>query len=409
MSLFREIPPTAGWPIYAKDLLSCLRGRRPGFLETDFKNYLGAPATAVVNSGTAAFTIILETLKDLSPKRTVIVPAYICSLVPLAVKRAGLKVEVCDITGRDFNFNIAELERLCAKNGDILAVVVTHLAGIPADFDAVSAVALKRNIFIIEDCAQSLGAFYKKQPVGMLGDFSFFSLCRGKGLTIFEGGVAVAVRQKYAQHLRDTTDRLARKNFGAEFVKMLELLGYWIFYRPLLFWPVFKLPQRFWLMRGDKLRAFEDYYEIDFPVHAVSPLRQSLAHASFYRLEAEIEKQRQKAAFYIRELEALPGLTVIKEGTGSRATYPFITLLFDEAEKREKVFKALNHSGFGISQIYSSAIAEFEFLKEIIPRKDSPGASYLAKREITLSTSTFLHCRDLFSVVQMIKDLASRP
>lgn len=405
MGLIREIPPTAGWPIYAKDLFSRRPGGRDVSLEDDFKNYLGVETAQVVNSGTAAFYLILQTLKDLSPCRTVIIPSYICPLVPLAVKRAGLNVEVCDITGRDFNFNIPELEKLCSQNDDILAIVLAHLGGIPSDFDAVSAVAKEHGIFVIEDCAQSLGAVYKNKPVGTLGDFAFFSLCRGKGLTLFEGGVAVTARQKYVEPLRKKVNQLARENFLAEVSKVLELFGYGIFYRPQLFWLVFKLPQWFWLMQGDRIRAFEDYYEMDFPVHKVSALRQSFAHASFYRLEAEIEKQRRKATYYIQKLAGLPGLTVIQEEAGTEATYPFVTLIFDEVEKREKVFKVFNQSGLGISQIYSLAVTEFKYLKDMIPPGDSPGGSYLAKREMTLSTSSFLRDQDLVSIVQKIKNL----
>ena len=133
MNLLREIPPTAGLPIYPRDLICAFFKRnRPGSLEEDLKNYLGASYAAVTYSGTAAFYIILEALKSLSPKKTVIIPSFICPLVPLAIKRAGLKVLVCDINKNSFDFEINRLKELCSGK-DILAVVPVHLAGIPAE------------------------------------------------------------------------------------------------------------------------------------------------------------------------------------------------------------------------------------------------------------------------------------
>jgi dTDP-4-amino-4,6-dideoxygalactose transaminase len=148
MGIFREIPPTAGFNFKFKDFIlpqkispHCLS------LEEDFKFYLGIHHVQITYSGTAALYLILETLKELSAKKTVIIPAYICPLVPLAIKRAGLNIEVCDINYEDFNFNYAELESLCRNNTDILAVIPTHLAGIPVEIDKVLNIAKERSIF----------------------------------------------------------------------------------------------------------------------------------------------------------------------------------------------------------------------------------------------------------------------
>lgn len=185
MIIFRQIPPTAGFPLFLKDfLLKC----KSGGLEEDLKNYLGLNYLKVTCSGTTAFYLILEGLKSLSSKTTVIIPAYICPLVPLAIKRAVLKIEVCDIGNNGFDYDFKELERICSQNNDILAVVAAHLAGIPAGVDKLKSITEKRGIFVVEDCVQSLGTEYQGRKTGTMGDFSFFSFCRGKGLTIYEGG-----------------------------------------------------------------------------------------------------------------------------------------------------------------------------------------------------------------------------
>jgi dTDP-4-amino-4,6-dideoxygalactose transaminase len=406
MSIFREIPPTAGFPLYLKDLLTIFNQKNYQVsLGEDFRNYLDIPYARVTYSGTAAFYFILESLKNLSAKKTVIIPSYICPLVPLAIKKAGFRVAVCDINKDDFNFNIRQLEELCLKNSDILAIVAVHLGGIPVDFAAIKQIATQYGIFVIEDCAQALGAIYKGKKVGTLGDFSFFSLCRGKGLTIYEGGVIVTKSEENSKRLDTVLRQRVKNDFLSESLKIFELFGYWVFYRPQLFWFAFRLPQIYWDWRGERIRAAGDYFDADFPLHKVSKIRKLIGHINFSRLDEEIDKQRQKAFGYIERLKDIQGIKLITESVAGKATYPYLTLLFDDPLKRKKAQKIFAGLGLGVSQIYESAITDYGYLKDIIDDSHCPNARSLAEREVTLSTSTFLTKRDLDSVTAIIKKL----
>ncbi|MDD2689491.1 MAG: DegT/DnrJ/EryC1/StrS family aminotransferase [Candidatus Omnitrophica bacterium] len=405
MSIFKEIPPTAGFPFRLKDLLSILaRKNRQGTLENDFKGYLGVSYARLTCSGTAAFYIILESLKNNSTKRTVIIPSFVCPLLPLAINRAGFKARVCDINKDNFNFDIKKLEKICSEENDILAILAIHLGGIPIDFDTIKQICERKRIFIIEDCAQSLGAVYKGKKVGTLGDFSFFSLCRGKGVTIYEGGLIVSGKKEYFAIIDNTLERLVKKNPFSESLRLSELFGYWLFYRPFLFWFVYRLPQIYWSWRKETLRAMAEYFTIDFPLHEVSAMRNLIGHLSFLGLEREIEKQREKAYDYLEGLRGIPGIKIITESPESRATYPYLTLLFDSLKNAQRAQELLKNSGLGVSRIYNSQIKDYEYLKDIIEDEDCPNARYLAQRQITLTTSTFLAKEDLKSVVKIIKN-----
>jgi len=406
MSIFREIPPTAGFPLYAKDFLPLfLKKNRRGTLEEDIQDYLSVPYAKITYSGTAAFYLILESLQDLSSKKTVIIPAFICPLVPLAIHRAGLRVAVCDINKDDFNFDAHQLEALCVNNNDILAILAVHLGGIPVDFEKIKQIAQKNKTFIIEDCAQSLGAIYQNKKAGALGDFSFFSLCRGKGLTIYEGGVIVTKNKYYPVRIDATMARIVNKDFFSETLKILELFGYWIFYRPKLFWWAWRLPQIFWDWRGEHLRAVTEYFTPDFPLHEVSRPRKSIGHVVFNRLEKEIDKQREKACGYIEGFKDSPGITFITEPEGVKATYPYFTIVFNDPAKCQKAREAFKGSGLGVFQIYAMAITDYRYLKGIVENTDCPNARYLAQNHITLTTSTFLRTKDLNFVVNTIKNI----
>ncbi|MDA8079033.1 MAG: DegT/DnrJ/EryC1/StrS aminotransferase family protein [Nitrospiraceae bacterium] len=406
MSIFREIPPTAGFRLSRGDVASMFSGSGAQSLRDDFRQYLGIDYVRVTYSGTAAFYLLLESLKKVSSKKTVIIPSCICPLIPLAISRAGLRVEVCDISGSDFNFDPLRLEKLC-RGKDVLAILAVHLAGMPVDFDAIKTIAKEYDAFTIEDCAQSLGAVYKGKKTGALGDFSFFSLCRGKGLTTYEGGIIASNRQELNAVIDTMIKDMVKPGRLSEASLIMLLMGYWIFYRPLFFWFVFRLPEIFWTWRGDEVKAAMEDFEIDFPIHKVSAVRQAIGHSQFARIEKEIESQRQKAAIYINRLKNIKGIKVIEESPDSRATYPFMTIIFETREKREKAKKAFEGSGLGVSIVYARAIADYDYLKDIVPDRNCPNGRIMSERSLTLSTSLFLETGDIETIVKKLEDICS--
>jgi len=406
LSLIREIPPTAGWPLTIKSLIpSLFKKNTKGLLEEDFRKYLGAPCALLTCSGTSAFYLILGSIKKLSGRRTIIIPAFVCPLIPLAIKRAGLNIKPCDINQDNFDYDINMLRNICAEDNDILAIVAVHLAGIPIDLEVIKEATRKKGIFIIEDCAQSLGAEYKGKKTGSFGDFSFFSLCRGKGLTIYEGGMAVTARPEYARLLIDTAREIMPSNTLSESLKIVELLGYSIFYRPELFWFVFRIPQIFWQMRDKPVRAMGEYFTPDFPVHRVSAFRENIGHLNFLRLSEEVNRQREKAAIYLNRLKDIPGIKPITEPGQTKASYPYFTIVFEDARKRKSALDAFKDSGLGISQVYLRAITDYAYLKDIIPPVECAHARELAEKTITLSTNSFLKESDLKNIVEELKKL----
>ncbi|MCZ7643669.1 MAG: DegT/DnrJ/EryC1/StrS family aminotransferase [Planctomycetota bacterium] len=82
------------------------------------------------------------------------------------------------------------------------ALVVVHFGGIPADLDALVAIARRHKLTLIEDCAQAQGSLYKGRPVGTFGDFGCFSLGSGKNIAAGEAGLLVTkTRANYERAL----------------------------------------------------------------------------------------------------------------------------------------------------------------------------------------------------------------
>jgi dTDP-4-amino-4,6-dideoxygalactose transaminase len=168
---------------------------------------------------------------------------------------------------------------------------------------------------------------------------------------------------------------------------------------------VFRLPQIFWYWQGKPLKALTEYFTVDFPIHKVSRIRKLIGHINFGRLNKQIDEQRQKVSDYTQGLKDVQGIKLITESPGSRAVYPYLTLLFNDSLKRQRALNVFKNSGLGVFQIYASAITDYDYMKDVVGNKLFPNARYLAEREITLTTSTFLKTKDLDSIVRIIKNL----
>jgi dTDP-4-amino-4,6-dideoxygalactose transaminase len=86
------------------------------------------------------------------------------------------------------------------------AILPTHLYGMPCDMDPILALAERHNLRVIEDCAHSLGATYKGQMAGTLGDASFFSFQAFKPLNTYGGGLAWLRDADVARRVRELAD-----------------------------------------------------------------------------------------------------------------------------------------------------------------------------------------------------------
>ncbi|MFI6496354.1 DegT/DnrJ/EryC1/StrS family aminotransferase [Nonomuraea typhae] len=119
----------------------------------------------------------------------VIVPAYTFVASATAVLLAGAVPVIADVDPGDLHLLAGAVE--AAITGRTAAIMPVHLAGSPADMDALNAVAARHGLKVVEDAAQAHGAAYKGRPVGGLGDAGVYSFQASKAMTAGEGGLIV--------------------------------------------------------------------------------------------------------------------------------------------------------------------------------------------------------------------------
>lgn len=140
-----------------------------------------------VTSCTAALHLATVAL-GLGPGDEVVVPAFTWITSANCVEYVGARAVFADVDPATFNLQPEAFE--AAITTRTKAVVAVHLFGLPADMDAINAIARKHGLAVIEDAACAIGSTYMGKPVGGLGDIGCFSFHPRKVITTGEGGMA---------------------------------------------------------------------------------------------------------------------------------------------------------------------------------------------------------------------------
>ncbi|MBO0720328.1 MAG: DegT/DnrJ/EryC1/StrS family aminotransferase, partial [Blastocatellia bacterium] len=157
-------------------------------LEREFAEELGVGHAIACTSGTAAIHLAVAAI-DPEPGDEFIVPPItdLGSILPILWQNC---IPVfADVDPATMTLDPADVERKITPR--TRAIIAVHLAGQPCDLDSLRQIAGRRNLVLIEDCAQAYWATYDGRKVGTIGDMACFSLQQSKHITCGEGGLMV--------------------------------------------------------------------------------------------------------------------------------------------------------------------------------------------------------------------------
>jgi dTDP-4-amino-4,6-dideoxygalactose transaminase len=117
-----------------------------------------------------------------------------------AVLHAGARPVLVDVLPEQLTIDPAAVA--AAIGPRTRAIVAVHLAGWPAEMDALRALVAERGLVLIEDAAHAIGTRYRGRSAGTLGDAASFSFYANKNLTTCEGGMVTTARDDWARTIR---------------------------------------------------------------------------------------------------------------------------------------------------------------------------------------------------------------
>jgi perosamine synthetase len=150
--------------------------------------YLGRKHALVFNSGTSALQTVLMAY-NVKPGDEVIVPSFTFIATANAPVFVGARPVFADIEEKTWGLDPADVRRKITPRTK--AIIPVHIGGCPCLIEEIMKIAKTRNIIVIEDAAESLGAAIAGKKVGTFGDAAVFSFCSNKVITTGEGGAVV--------------------------------------------------------------------------------------------------------------------------------------------------------------------------------------------------------------------------
>jgi perosamine synthetase len=411
MRLFKRTVPPAATPISFGQIISGIAGILHGEKErerfrSEIKHYFGVSHCFLVSSGKAALTIVLKALHESHPERNeVVIPAFTCYSVPSAIKRAGLKIRLCDIDPKTLDFDYGLLERILGSSqaSSILAIIPRHIFGLSADMDRLRRLASGSETSILEDAAQTMGGVLSRAKLGTLGDAGVFSLGRGKAFSTVEGGVIITRNDELADRIKRLIDHLPEYSTIEKTILLINAILLNIFMHPALFWLPKSLPF---------LKVGATIYDTGFAIRRLSTFQAGLARGWQERLHSFIKIRLENARYWRSCLEGIP--TVAKQfsnfcpGVGADncvhedcGPVRFAILMHSEIDAK-RILHESESRGLGVMITYPDSVAGIPELSSQLKNQHFSVATEYAKKLLTSPTHSYVTEDDKKRIAELL-------
>lgn len=161
--------------------------------EKEFAAFSGTRYAVALSNGTLALDVALKAI-GIGVGDDVIVTSRTFLASASCIVNAGANPVFADVDLNSQNISAETVKAVLTPNTK--AVIVVHLAGMPAEMDGIMALAKEHNLWVIEDCAQAHGAKYKGKSVGSIGHVGAWSFCQDKIMTTGGEGGMVTTNDK---------------------------------------------------------------------------------------------------------------------------------------------------------------------------------------------------------------------
>jgi dTDP-4-amino-4,6-dideoxygalactose transaminase len=397
--MLRRVPP-AGAPMRVSDLV------RWGVTAASTRDVSAALRAAIcarfrvrhaflTSTGRAGLTLLLRAMRRLAPpeRDEVVVPSYTCYSVAASIVKAGLRPRLVDISPESLDYQPDELG--AADFSRVLAVIATNLYGLPNDLPALSRLARDRNVFLIDDAAQAMGATVSAKSSGTWGDAGLFSFDKGKNVSAIDGGVLVTDSDEIADALAHEMAALSSPGASASVVHIVKALAYFAMLRPTLYGIPARIPQ---------LGLGKTLFETDFPLAFPDRPLTALALTMMQRLDEFTRIRVANAASLMDGLAANAGVRQIVPCPDSQPAYVRLPILFPTPAARDAAVALLNAAGIGATGSYPGTIADLPELQQLFAnsRPAAANARRIARCIATLPTHPFVTTADIRRTIAAI-------
>ena len=332
--------------------------------EKKFCSFTGAKFSSTVSSCTAGMHLFYFAL-GIGRGDEVIVPAQTHTATAHAVELSGAKPVFVDCEIETGNIDPKKIQKKITKKTK--AICVVHFLGIPVDMKKINFIAKKNNLFVLEDCALSLGASYNKTHTGILGDAGVFSFYPAKHITTGEGGIIITKNKS-----------LYNK------IKLLKSLGI----------------NKTFLER--KTPGIYDAVEVGFN-YRMSEIHASIGIKQIEKINNFIKKRKRNFEFLKKKFRTNGELHII-DSTNKKSKNSFycmnVMLSKKQSKNRMEIIKYLNKRNIGTSIYYPQPVPRMSYYKKKYGYKKNEflNSAMISDQSISLPVGPHLSKNDLIYI-----------
>lgn len=252
-------------------------GKNVNEFEKEFANTVGTTNAAALSSGTSAIHLALKAA-GVEKDDIVFCQSLTFSATANPIIYQNAIPVFIDSEYETWNMSPKHLEEAFKKYPNVKAVIVVHLYGTPANMDKIVELCNKHNVTLIEDAAESLGAYYKGKHTGTFGKYGAFSFNGNKIITTSGGGMLIS----------EDSERVEKV--------------------------------RFWSTQSrDNARHYQ-HSEIGFN-YRMSNVVAGIGRGQLKVLDKRVDKKRYIFEYYKEKLGKLEGLSFMPESKDSKSNY----------------------------------------------------------------------------------------
>jgi len=327
-------------------------------------DYLGAKHVLFVNSATAALELAFR-VKGFAPGSEVIVPDFTYTSTALGAVYNNLKIVLADVYADNGSLDVSKLEQCITAR--TVAIAPVDYAGIPADMDAINALALKHGLYVVHDTAQSLGSLYKGRRTGTLADISTFSFHGTKNLTTGEGGAVVTDDDAIAARIRVLREKGTDKHT---------------------------------FITENRTRGFYEYVDTGNS-YVQSNILGALGVSQMKKIDMMNGLRRSIAEYYLKNLSSIEEIEFIRITEGAETNWHIFGILVPP-EDRYWVMDALRDEGV-MANVHYSPLHMNRFYRELATDDEMPGSMKFFSRFLRLPLYPSLTQEERETVVRAVK------
>ena len=341
-----------------------IMGQNVKEFEKEFASYIGVKHAITVGNGTDALIIALKALR-IGEQDEVITSPFTFFSTAEAITAVGAVPVFVDVKPDTFNIDTAGIESKITDKTK--AIIPVHIFGQPADMDEINTIAKKYNLKVIEDACQAVGAEYKGQKTGTLGDIACFSFFPTKNLGCAgDGGAIVTDNDELATICR----ALKAHGSGENGQKAYNILN--------------NITEEVVEDKSDDNTVYNPLKYYNYLIghnSRLDELQAALLRVKLPELDKWNELRREHAYLYDRELKETD-LVVPYEDDFVKHVYHMYIL---QSEKRAEIINYLKENGIATGVYYPVPLhLQKAFLNLGYKEGDMPNAEHLSHRTFAI-------------------------